>query len=121
MLINGLSEKKWLKAKVMLFVCKKISCLAVIVLLLKNLPPSFDSFTETPSRGASGGILTVWRPDILRGTLVEVKPFSIVIIFASVHNNDKWFLVNVYGPCKGEMRDQFVRWMYALDIEADHN
>ena len=68
----------------------------------------FDQFMESPSRGASGGILTVWHSDVFKGALIEVKPFGIVISFTSVHNNDQWFLVNVYGPCEGIMRDEFV-------------
>ena len=39
--------------------------------------------------------------------------------FTSVHNNEQWFLVNVYGPCQGELRDEFVSWIYNLDIYPD--
>ena len=67
--------------------------------LIKSIcPMGFDHFIESPSRGASGGILTVWRSNVSKGALIEVKPFGIVISFTSVHNNDQWFLVNVYGP-----------------------
>lgn len=68
--------------------------------LIKSIcPMGFDQFIESPSRGASGGILIVWRSDIFKGALIEVKPFGIVISFTLIHNNDQWFLVNVYGPC----------------------
>ena len=77
--------------------------------LIKSIcPGGFDQFIESPSRGASGGILTVWRSNDFKGVLIEVKPFGIVISFTSVHNSDQWFLVNVYGPCQGIMRDEFV-------------
>ena len=77
--------------------------------LIKSIcPMGFDQFIESPSRGASGGILTVWHSDVFKGALVEVKPFGMIISFNSVHNNDQWFLVNVYAPCQGEMRDEFV-------------
>ena len=79
----------------------------------------FDQFIESPSRGASGGILTVWRSDVFKGTLVEVKPFGMIISFNSVHNNDQWFLVNVYGPCQGVLRDEFVNWLYNLQVEPE--
>ena len=81
----------------------------------------FDQFIESPSRGASGGILTVWRSDVFKGVLIEVKPFGIIISFTSVHNNEQWFLVNVYGPCQGEARDNFVSWLYNLNIPVDDN
>jgi hypothetical protein len=34
----------------------------------------------------------------------------------SVHNGESWNLVSVYGPCQGTLRDQFVQWLYNLDI-----
>ena len=68
----------------------------------------FDNFIESPSRGASRGILTVWRPDVFKGTLLDVQAFGTLINFTSVHNNDQWFFVNVYGPCQREIRDNFV-------------
>ena len=36
--------------------------------LIKSIcPAGFDQFIESPSRGASGGILTVWRSDFFSG------------------------------------------------------
>ena len=82
-------------------------------------PYGFDQFVESPSRGAFGGLLVVWRSDVFHGTLLEVKPYAIVMQFTSVHNNEQWFLVNVYGPYQGELRDEFVSWIYNLDIDPD--
>lgn len=82
-------------------------------------PHGFDQFAESPSSGASGGLLTAWRSDVFCGTLLEVKPYTIVMQFTSVHNNEQWFLVNVYGPCQGELHDEFVSWIYNLDIDPD--
>ena len=57
--------------------------------IIKSICPSgFDQSVESPSRGASGGLLTAWRSDMFQGTLVEVKPYAIVIHFTSVHNNE---------------------------------
>ena len=39
--------------------------------------------------------------------------------FTFVHNNEQWFLVNVYGACQGELRDEFVSSIYNLDIDPD--
>ena len=82
-------------------------------------PQGFDQFVESPSSEASGGLLTAWRSDMFRGTLLTVKPYAIVVHFTSVHNNEQWFLVNVYGPCQGELRDEFVSWIYNLDIDPN--
>ena len=52
-------------------------------------PMGFDEFIESPSRGASGGIPTVWRSDVFKGVLIEVKHFGIIISFTLVHNNEQ--------------------------------
>lgn len=66
--------------------------------------------------GASGGISVLWKSSIFQGTLVEVKRFGLIISFDSVHTNQTWKLVVVYGPCQGEDRDLFVQWLYDLEI-----
>ena len=85
----------------------------------KCCPRQFDSFTFSPSVGASGGILVVWKSSILEGTLVQVQRFGLIISFKSVHSQQKWTLVVVYGPCHGEQRDLFVQWLYDLVIPTD--
>ena len=52
---------------------------------------------------------------------MEVKPFSIVVNFGSVHNSDTWTLVSVYGPSQGELRDEFMQWLYNLNIDPQKN
>jgi hypothetical protein len=58
---------------------------------------------------------------MFHGMLVEVQRFGIRIEFASAHNNEKWTLVCVYGPCHGVLRDQFVSWLYNLAIPCSDN
>jgi exonuclease III len=82
-------------------------------------PKQFDTFAYSPSVGASGGILVVWKSSIFSGLLIETKRFGIIISFSSAHTNQKWTLVVVYGPCEGEERDNFVRWLYNLAIPDD--
>lgn len=38
---------------------------------------------------------------------------------SSLHEN--WFVSNIYGPCSGDLRDDFVSWMYNLEIDTDKN
>lgn len=38
-----------------------------------------------------------------------------------MHNNDSWTLVCVYGPCHGVERDNFVSWLYSLQIPSEDN
>jgi hypothetical protein len=55
------------------------------------------------------------------GVLVEIQRFAVVIKFSSVHNNESWSLVSVYGPCQGVLRDNFVSWLYDLQIPVGSN
>jgi hypothetical protein len=55
------------------------------------------------------------------GLLVETKKFGLIVNFTSSHNNANWTLVSVYGPCQGIERENFVSWLYNLQIPIDKN
>jgi hypothetical protein len=90
-------------------------------LLRKFCPKCFDNFAYSPSVGASGGILVVWNSSIFSDSLHEIQRCGIVLNMVSVHNGESWNLVSVYGPCQGALRDQFVQWLYNLDIPQNSN
>jgi hypothetical protein len=48
-----------------------------------------------------------------------VQSFGIVIHFTSAHSDQAWTLVCVYGPCQGKLRDEFIQWLFNLDILDD--
>lgn len=79
-------------------------------------PKRFDKFVFVPSRGASGGIITIWNSLVLEGTLVFSDIFAIGISFTSKLSGHVWSLYNIYGPCRGEERQNFIDWLYNLDI-----
>jgi hypothetical protein len=89
------------------------------ILLRAVAPKQFDTFAFSPSLGARGVILVVWKSSLFKGTLLEVQRFGIVIVFESIHTKHKWMLVVVYGPCEGEQRDWFVQWLFNLNIPDD--
>jgi exonuclease III len=82
----------------------------------KFSPKRFHSFVYSPYVGASGGILVLWNSSVFDGTLLQLEKFGISIQFVSVHDSSTWTLTTVYGPCQGEEREQFVTWLYNLDI-----
>ena len=45
--------------------------------------------------------------------------FGIVIEFTSKVILDSFTLVNVYGPCEGVARDNFIAWLCSLDIDDE--
>ena len=46
-------------------------------------PRRFDKFAYIPSRGASGGIVTIWNSSIFTGTVIIEEEFALVIKFKS--------------------------------------
>jgi hypothetical protein len=87
----------------------------------KLAPKRFNKFAFSPSRGASGGILMGWNHSIFAGQVVEINRFSITVLFSSRHDDSRWKLTTVYGPCHGTERDQFVDWLYNLNISDSEN
>ena len=79
-------------------------------------PRRFDQFAFVPSRGASGGILTIWKSSVFSGTVVSNDTHVLVTTFVSTQSSQSWTLANVYGPCAGEERDIFTNWLYDVNI-----
>jgi exonuclease III len=90
-------------------------------LIRKFCPKRFDNFVFAPSVRASWGIMILWNSSMFQGTVIEIKRFGIVISFTSNHNNAVWTLVCIYGPCQGVERDNFVSWLYNLQIKPSEN
>ena len=83
-------------------------------------PKRFDNFAWVPSDGASGGLLVLWSSRAFDGSVVARDFCGLVINFKSMHSQDSFMLANIYGPCSGPARDDFVAWLFHLDID-DHN
>ena len=52
----------------------------------KCCPRQFDNFAFSPSVGASGGILVVWKSSVFYGILVDVQRFGLIISFKSAQS-----------------------------------
>ena len=90
-------------------------------LLRKFSPKHFDNFAYSPSVGTSGGILVMWCSTVFNGRLIQITDFGIIIEFTSVHKGESFTLVSVYGPFYGQKRDDFVSWLYNLQIPVMSN
>jgi len=89
---------------------------------IRNFAPRrFDHFDYIPLVGASGGILVLWCSSVFHGTIVEKNPFSITASFVSAHNDETWFLTNVYGPCDDPGRSAFIDWFKSCDVNDTTN
>ena len=49
-------------------------------------PRRFDKFAYIPSRGASGGIVTIWNSALFTGTVMIEEEFALVIKFKSTQS-----------------------------------
>ena len=84
-------------------------------------PRRFDQFAYVPSRGAFGGIITIWNSSPFFVDVIATEDFALVTRFKSTQSAHCWTLVNVYGPCQGEQRDNFVNWLLNLNIPNNEN
>lgn len=87
----------------------------------KFTPRRFDKFAYVSSKGASGGLLTVWASSTFQGRIVHHLPYALTVEFTSTQCSDTWTLTNIYGPCDGQPRDDFVDWIYHLTIPTNEN
>lgn len=61
----------------------------------------------------------IWCSSVFSDTVIHNESFAITIKFQSLQMNKEFFLSNVYGPCDGPRRDDFVAWFESLNIELD--
>jgi exonuclease III len=125
--LNSDKHQRALRSKIEESQCSIIciqetKCEVIAHKLIRNCyPKRFDSFVYSPSVGASGGILVLWNSAVFNGNLVELQRYGVIVNFTSIHSGESWNLVSVYGPCQGELRDNFVNWLYNLHIPTSNN
>jgi exonuclease III len=79
-------------------------------------PSSLDEFVYVPSTGASSGLIVIWNSSIFTRMVMHCELFALSVHFTSTQSAQSWTLVNIYGPCTGENRENFVQWLYNLNI-----
>ena len=99
----------------LLFTFRKLIACTLIKILLE----SFVLVAYVPSVGASAGIVVIWNSSFFEGWLIEENPYGVYVEFYSKHTYEVWTLLSFYGPCQGQARDDFVQWLYNLNIASD--
>src|SRR4051812_19526248 len=84
-------------------------------------PRQFDCFAFVPSRGASGGTVTIWKSSMFTGAVLFSDHFALVTQFISTQSQQSWTLASIYGPCTGDDRVTYTNWLYDLDIPASQD
>lgn len=87
----------------------------------KLAPKRFDSFSFSPSVGASGGILVCWVGAIFAANVICITRSAVIVKFFSKHSAESWTLVSVYGPCVDPDRSLFAQWLFDLQIPDNEN
>jgi hypothetical protein len=82
-------------------------------------PKRFDKFSFIPSDGALGGLLVLWNGALFSGHILLKECFGLAITFTSLISSESFVVVNVYGPCEGVARENFVAWLFSLNIGDD--
>jgi hypothetical protein len=63
--------------------------------------------------------VVIWISALFSGQVVLEESFGLAISFTSVLSAETFMVVNVYGPCEGIARENFVAWLFSLDIADD--
>lgn len=63
----------------------------------------------------------VWNNSVFSGSVVFKESFALGVRVKSLHSDDDWTLVNIYGPSDGLDRVNFTDWLFQLDIPTDEN
>jgi len=58
----------------------------------------------------------IWMSSVFLGSVKFVNSFALAMNFTSTQSGDTWSLLNIYGPCFGPHRADFIDWLFALDI-----
>lgn len=83
----------------------------------KFCPRHLDKFAFSPSRGASGGLITIWNGQLFSGVTILINQFSITMKFTSLVDG-KIFHTNIYGPSAPDEKANFINWLYNFDCSA---
>jgi hypothetical protein len=87
---------------------------------IKSIAPRrLDKFAYVPSDGASGGLLILWASNMFTGQILMEECFGLVVHFQSIVSSDIFTVANIYGPCDGIPRENFIAWLFHLDIPDD--
>ena len=63
----------------------------------------------------------LWNSSIFLGQIVEARQYGLTIDFTGSHDQQKWRLSSIYGPCHEPLRSEFIRWMRNLEVNSvDH-
>jgi hypothetical protein len=125
--LNGDDKKRALRAKIeergcLVFCIQETKIESFDTSAMKKIAPKrFSKFSFVPSSGASGGLLMGWNDSELQGEVIWCQDFAITVHFSSRHTDQRWKLTTVYGPCHGERRDRFVRWLLDLQIDMEED
>lgn len=84
--------------------------------LKKVVPKRFNCFQIIPSMGASSGSM-MWKYFV--GSLVLANNYSLCLNSVSKHNSESWFMASIYGPCRGQERDNFVDYLRNFHMQSD--
>ena len=82
-------------------------------------PRRITQFEFLPSVGASGGLLIAWNGSLFTGEHLFHNDLALSVRFTSTLFGDSFIHSNIYGPCQGPERAQFLNWFKDIQIPTD--
>lgn len=76
---------------------------------------SFNKFAYSPSQGASGGLITIWKGRLFAGILLNTTDHSITVEFTSCISGHQFHVTNIYAPAAPSLKLAFISWLNNFD------
>ena len=76
---------------------------------------NLDTFSYSPSTGASWGILTVWNSQLYHCDTIQINSYALTLKVTSLLDQNSFHLTNVYGPAHSDSKLAFVTSLINLD------
>jgi hypothetical protein len=64
-------------------------------------------------------MVTIWKSSKFNGHVVFQNEFSLSIEFTSMISGHSWILTQVYAPCTTEGKQNFLDWLYNIDMQPE--
>lgn len=65
--------------------------------------------------------MTIWNSSIFSGDVIISESFALGIQFTSKQSTHKWGLIIIYGPCQGDHRETYTKWLFDLNFPSSED
>jgi hypothetical protein len=93
----------------------------VLSLLPRWMLQAFDCFEFTPSVGASGGAIIIWKSSCFNVHVIVHNSYAMSMELVSTFSGMAWVLTDIYAPCTTDGKMEFLNWLHNFELPEGTN